>query len=259
MRVIECSTRDEAAELVAGEILRALQAKPDLVLGLATGSTPVGVYERLVAAHCAGDADFSEVRTFNLDEYVGLSALHPQSYRTFMREHLFGSIQIQDHNVRFPPVDGFDLRAACEQYERAIVDAGGIDIQLLGIGSNGHIGFNEPTSSLASRTRVKTLTDKTLGDNARFYKEGEMQPELATTMGIGTILEAKRILLQSFGEKKADAIHAAVEGPISSFWPASALQLHPDTAIYVDAGSAARLTMRDYYRRVERNERGMSS
>jgi len=254
MRVIECDSQDQAAELVAAEILAALARKPDLVLGLATGSTPIGVYERLVAAHRAGRADFTRVRTFNLDEYIGLPAAHEQSYRTFMKRHLFDAIGIRPGQVHFPPVEGNDLAAACAAYEQTIKNTGGIDIQLLGVGSNGHIGFNEPTSSLASRTRVKTLTDKTLGDNARFYASGEGPPQMAVTMGVGTILEARRILLQSFGTKKAQAVHAAVEGPISSFWPASALQLHPDVTFFVDAESASLLSMRDYYRRVRANE-----
>lgn len=254
MRLIECDSQGQAADLVAGQILAALAHKPDLVLGLATGSTPIGVYERLVQAHRAGRADFRRVRTFNLDEYIGLPADHEQSYRWFMKRHLFDGLSLQPSQVHFPPTEGADLAGACAAYERAIRDCGGIDIQLLGIGSNGHIGFNEPTSSLASRTRIKTLTDKTLGDNARFYAPGENPPELATTMGIGTILEARRILLQSFGSKKATAVHAAVEGPISSFWPASALQLHADVTFFVDAESAALLTMRDYYRRVRDNE-----
>ncbi len=254
MRVIECTTQDEAADLVATEILTALRGKPDLVLGLATGSTPIGVYERLVRAHRDQGADFSRVVTFNLDEYIGLGPDHPQSYRAFMARHLFDGISIPRSQVHFPPVEGRDLTAACAEYEAAIVAAGGIDIQVLGIGSNGHIGFNEPTSSLASRTRVKTLTDKTLADNARFYGPGETQPQLATTMGIGTILAARRVLLQSFGQKKAQAVHAAIEGPISSFWPASALQLHPDVTFFLDADSASLLTMRAYYQRTRRNE-----
>ncbi len=254
MRVIECASTDEAADLVAAEILSALRRKPELVLGLATGSTPIGVYERLVRARREQGVDFARVRTFNLDEYIGLTADHPQSYRAFMAQHLFAAAGIAAANVRFPPVDGRDLTAACRAYEDAIRAAGGIDIQILGIGGNGHIGFNEPTSSLASRTRVKTLTDKTLADNARFYAPGETQPQLATTMGIGTILEARRVLLQSFGQKKAQAVHAAIEGPISSFWPASALQLHPDVTFFLDAESASLLTMRDYYQRTRRNE-----
>jgi glucosamine-6-phosphate deaminase len=254
MRVVECATQEEAADLVAGEILAALRAKPDLVLGLATGSTPIGVYARLVAAHRQGRADVGHLRTFNLDEYIGLAADHPQSYRTFMRRHLFEALGLPPERTGFPPVEGRDLAAACGAYERAIAAAGGIDLQLLGIGSNGHIGFNEPTSSLASRTRVVTLAARTLADNARFYAPGEEQPQMATTMGIGTILTARRILLQSFGSKKAPAVHAAVEGPISSFWPASALQLHPDVTFYLDGEAAALLSLRDDYRRARRNE-----
>lgn len=254
MRVVICDTQDEAADLVAAEILAALGEKPDLVLGLATGSTPIGVYERLVKAHREDGVDFSRVRTFNLDEYVGLAPDHPQSYGRYMREHLFDGIELPPENIHFPPTEGPELLRKCTEFEGSIHNNGGIDIQLLGIGSNGHIGFNEPTSSLASRTRVKTLADKTLADNARFYGPDEIQPQLAATMGIATILGARRILLQSFGTKKAKAVHAAVEGPISSFWPASALQYHEDVAFFLDAESAESLTMRNYYRRVRENE-----
>ena len=253
MRVLICDSPEQASDRVAERILAALDDKPDLVLGLATGSTPLRVYERLVRAHRDG-VDLSRVRTFNLDEYLGLTADHPQSYRHFMRRHLFDHVNVPDENIHFPPTEGSDLSARCAAFEQRIRDCGGIDIQLLGIGRNGHIGFNEPTSSLASRTRIKTLTDKTLEDNARFYGPGETQPEVAVTMGIATILDARAILLQAFGAAKADAIHAAIEGPISSFWPASALQYHPATTFLVDRESAARLTMRDYYRRVQRAE-----
>jgi glucosamine-6-phosphate deaminase len=147
----------------------------------------------------------------------------------------------------------------CREYEERIRAAGGIDIQLLGIGSNGHIGFNEPTSSLASRTRIKTLTEKTLRDNSRFYGPGEKQPQMAATMGIGTILEAKKILLQALGLKKAEAVRAAVEGPVSAFWPGSALQLHPDVTFYLDKGSASRLTLLDYYLKVQENEERLAA
>ena len=153
MRVIVCESADAAADQVAAAILNALEAKPTSVLGLATGSTPIGVYTRLVRAHREGRADFSSVRTFNLDEYLGLPAEHPQSYRTFMRHHLLDDLDIPGDRACFPPTEGAQLRARCAQYEDAIRAAGGIDIQLLGIGRNGHIGFNEPTSSLASRTR----------------------------------------------------------------------------------------------------------
>ena len=251
MKILVCDTPEAAADLVAGEILAAVRQTPEVVLGLATGSTPIGVYERLVRAHQQDGVDFSGVRTFNLDEYVGLPADHPQSYRTFMREHLFGGIALPPQNTHFPPTEGPGLEELCAEYEQAIRDAGGIDIQLLGVGSNGHIGFNEPTSSLASRTRLKTLTKKTLKDNARSYASDAEQPQVAATMGIGTILDAKRILLQSFGTRKAEAIRAAVESPISAFWPVSALQLHTNVTAYLDPGSASLLTMRDYYERAK--------
>jgi glucosamine-6-phosphate deaminase len=251
MEVIVCKSPEESADLVAGLVLDALAATPDLVLGLATGSTPIGVYQRLIAAR-RGGVDFSRVRTFNLDEYVGLAPGHPQSYRAFMDEHLFCGLNVPAENIHFPPAGGPDLLAKCRAYDDAIEDAGGIDIQILGIGGNGHIGFNEPTSSLASSTRIKTLTDKTLADNSRFYAEGETQPNLATTMGIGTILNASRIFLQAFGAKKAEAIRQSIEGPISSFWPGSALQLHPDTTFFLDEESAAGLQMLDYYKRTRR-------
>lgn len=253
MRILVFDTPEEAAARITDEILASLKAKPDLVLGLATGSTPIGIYSRLVRAHQEDGVDFSRVRTFNLDEYLGLPADHPQSYRHFMDEHLFGGINIRRENIRFPPTDPPSLAAKCRRYEESI-RAVGIDIQILGIGSNGHIGFNEPTSSLASRTRIKTLTQKTLDDNSRFYGPGERQPQMAVTMGIGTILTAKRICLQAFGTKKAEAVQAAVEGPVSSFWPGSALQLHEDVRLYLDPDSSSRLSMLEYYGRTQQNE-----
>jgi glucosamine-6-phosphate deaminase len=259
MKVIVLDRPEEGARRIIAEILSALERKPDLVLGLATGSTPLEVYAGLVRARKDRGIDFSRVTTFNLDEYLDLPPDHEQSYRTFMRKHLFDGVNIQPERIHFPPSEGSRLNAQCQEYERKIRAAGGIDIQILGIGSNGHIGFNEPTSSIASRTRVKTLTEKTLRDNSRFYGPGEHPPPLASTMGIATILEARKIFLQAFGMKKADAIRAAIEGPISSVWPGSALQLHPDVTFYLDRESASKLTLLDYYRRVEENERSISS
>ena len=166
-----------------------------------------------------------------------------------MREHLFNGLNIPAENIHFPPNEGPELGEKCRRHEEEILQAGGIDIQLLGIGSNGHIGFNEPTSSLASRTRIKTLTEKTLRDNSRFYEDPSEQPQVASTLGIGTILDAKCILLQAYGEKKAEAVKASVEGPISSFWPGSALQMHADVTFILDEASAARLEMIDYFRK----------
>ncbi len=258
MRVVICEHQDEAADLVADEIIKALKEKPDLVLGLATGSTPIGVYERLIRAHREGGADFSKVQTFNLDEYLGLSGDHPQSYRYFMRKNLFDGLELVESQSHFPPSQGLGLLAKCQEFENKIENSGGIDIQLLGIGSNGHIGFNEPTSSFASRTRLKTLCDKTLRDNARFYGPGEEQPSVAATMGIGTILGARRVLLQAFGSGKAQAIQASVEGAMSSFWPASALQMHARAEFYLDVASAERLSLRDYYQTVRKSEQELA-
>ncbi|MCH2373853.1 MAG: glucosamine-6-phosphate deaminase [Planctomycetes bacterium] len=255
MKVIVLDSREEAAVTVSDEILVALRQKPDLVLGLATGSTPTGVYARLVQAHVNEGVDFSRVSTFNLDEYLGLPASHACSYRHFMKVHLFDHINVRPENIHFPPTEGEQLVARCAEYEQSIDRLGGIDIQLLGIGSNGHIGFNEPTSSLASRTRIKTLTEKTLKDNSRFYVSGESPPRLASTMGIGTILGAKHILLQAFGERKANAVQAAIEGAVSALWPASALQLHANTSFYLDRESASGLTMLDYYQSTNENDR----
>lgn len=253
MKIIVCENPDEAADRVAREIVDALEAKPDLVLGLATGSTPIGVYRNLISAHQERGVDFTLITTFNLDEYIGLPPEHPQSYRSFMREHLFEGIELPDASVNFPPSGGPGLRGLCDEYEEKIRRVGGIDIQILGIGTNGHIGFNEPTSSLASRTRVVTLTARTLRDNSRFFETGETQPYTASTMGLGTILEAKKILLQAFGRGKAEAVRAIVEGPVSSFWPGSVLQMHRDVTLYLDPDSASRLSMLDYYRRAQEN------
>ena len=268
MQVVICSSPEESARLIADEILRELRAKPDLVLGLATGSTPIGVYRELARAHRADGVSFARVRTFNLDEYLDLPGEHPQSYRSFMREHLFDHVDIPSSQIHFPPTldalesasidtptHGVGLLGACKEHEQLIHDLGGIDLQLLGIGSNGHIGFNEPTSSLASRTRIKTLTDKTLRDNSRFYGPDEEQPQLAVTLGIATILDAKRIFLQAFGEHKAEAVRQAVEGAVSSFWPASILQMHPRVTAFLDEDSASLLRMVDYYKRARDEER----
>ena len=254
MKVLIFDNAEEAAEYISVEILRALARKPDLVLGLATGSSPLGVYSRLIRAHRDDGVSFAQVRTFNLDEYLGLTPKHPQSFERFMRTHLFDQLDIPAKNVHFPPTSGRALESQCARYEESITSVGGIDVQVLGIGSNGHIGFNEPTSSLVSRTRIKTLTRKTREDNARFYDDPQAQPQLAVTMGIGTILDAKRIFLQAYGVKKAAAVHAAIEGPISAFWPASALQMHPKTSFYLDSQSASLLRLVDYYRRVQQND-----
>jgi glucosamine-6-phosphate deaminase len=237
----------QAAQLVASAVRR----KPALTLGLATGGTMVAVYQELVRLHKAGSLDFSRVVTFNLDEYLGLPAAHPQSFHHFMQENLFAQVNINPHNIHIP--DGTirgDYDLYCKSYEDAIRQAGGIDLQLLGIGRNGHIGFNEPTSSLGSRTRLKVLNQETIDDNAKFFAPGEESPRCAITMGIGSILEARKILLLATGASKAAAVAKSIEGPVTSAVPASALQLHPEVTFVIDDPAAAQLTQRDYYLRV---------
>ncbi len=237
----------QAAQLIAG----AIRKKPGLTLGLATGGTMVGVYKHLVCFHKEGSLDFSRVVTFNLDEYLGLSAAHPQSFHHFMREHLFAHININPRNIHIP--DGTirgNYEQYCARYEKAIRKAGGIDLQLLGIGRNGHIGFNEPTSSIGSRTRLKVLSQETLDDNSKFFSSSEESPRCAITMGIGTILEARKILLLATGASKAAAVAKSIEGPVTSAVSASALQLHPDVTFIIEDAAASQLTQRDYYHRV---------
>jgi glucosamine-6-phosphate deaminase len=209
------------------------------------------MYQELVRLHREDGLDFSRVVTFNLDEYIGLPPDHPQSYHYFMRRNLFDHINIEPSNIHIP--DGKprnDYGAYCELYEELIARAGGIDLQVLGIGKNGHVGFNEPTSSLASRTRPKTLTKETLQDNQRLFGSNEAVPGSAITMGIGTILEARRVLLLASGASKAHAVAKAVEGPITAIVPASALQLHRDTTVIVDEEAAAELACKEYYKHV---------
>ena len=237
----------QAAQLIAS----AVRKKPALALGLATGGTMVGVYKYLVDIHKQGSVDFSRVVTFNLDEYLGLPAAHPRSFHHFMRETLFAHVNVNPSNIHIP--DGTvrgNYDQYCASYEAAIQSAGGIDLQLLGIGRNGHVGFNEPTSSIGSRTRLKVLSQETTDDNAKFFAPGEESPRCAITMGIGTILEARKILLLASGEAKAAAVAKSIEGPVTSAVSASALQLHPDVTFIIDDAAASQLTQRDYYRRV---------
>lgn len=251
MLVILKRTDEEISRQAAQLIASAVRRKPDLTLGLATGSTMVGVYKHLVALHKQGSLDFSRVVTFNLDEYLGLSPAHLQSFHHFMRENLFGHINLDPRHVHIP--DGTirgNYDEYCAAYEATIRKAGGIDLQLLGIGRNGHIGFNEPTSSIGSRTRLKVLSQETMDDNSKFFAPGEESPRCAITMGIGTILEARKILLLATGESKAAPVAKSIEGPITSAVSASALQLHPDVTFLIDDAAASQLTQRDYYRRV---------
>ena len=245
MEVIVKNNYEEMSTLAAEMIATLIRKKPNCVLGLATGSTPVGTYKELIRLHKNEGLDFSKVTTFNLDEYVGLSPDHDQSYRTFMNTNLFNHINIKKQNTNVPDGMADDIPAACEAYERKIKKAGGIDIQLLGIGGNGHIAFNEPGSSLGSRTRVKTLDERTRQDNARFFKSLDEVPQYAVTMGIGTIMDARQLILLANKDNKADAILMTVEGPITAMVPATIVQLHPKATIITDKAAASKLT-REY-------------
>ncbi|MFC6673227.1 glucosamine-6-phosphate deaminase [Marinobacterium aestuariivivens] len=251
MQVIIAESAQEVATLGADQVAELVQSRVDAVLGLATGSTPIALYRELIRRHRRGDLSFSGVRSFNLDEYLGLGPEHPQSYRYFMNRELFDHIDIQPENTRVP--DGLgDAGTVGDEYEALIEAAGGIDLQVLGIGRNGHIGFNEPSSSLGSGTRIKTLSPDTVRDNSRFFGPDEFQPRLAITMGIGTILRARRAMLLATGAAKADAVRAMVEGPLSASCPASALQLHPRALVILDPEAASALEHHDYYHWVRR-------
>ncbi len=243
-----------ASNLAAKRIARLVRTKPDAVLGLATGSTPLGLYEELIRMHREEGLDFSRVRTFNLDEYIGLSPDHPASYHSFMEKNFFHGVNIPQGNIHLPDGLASDVPSHCKAYELAIREAGGIDLQILGIGSDGHIGFNEPGSSLASRTRIKTLTPRTREDNARFFSKPDDVPHHVITMGIGTIMESQTVTLLAFGEGKSQAVGGAVEGAISASNPSSALQMHPDAKIYLDEPAASRLERIDYYKWVLQNK-----
>jgi glucosamine-6-phosphate deaminase len=254
MEVIIRPDRHAAAGLVAALIARELRARPSLVLGLATGRTMEIVYDELVRLHTGEGLDFSLSRTFNLDEYVGLPPDNPHSYRHYMNRRLFSRVNIDIRNTHLPDGMASDLDAACEAYERAIADSGGIDLQLLGIGQDGHIGFNEPLSALMSRTRPKALSPATIAQNAPQFDRPEEMPRRALTMGVGTILEAHRCLVLATGAEKAAILARAVEGPITSMISASALQLHSKCTVIVDEAAAAQLAGREYYEWIFRKE-----
>jgi glucosamine-6-phosphate deaminase len=245
----------QAAELAARLIAGAIRVKPDLVLGLATGRTMEDVYSRLARLHHQDGLSFTRVRTFNLDEYIGLPAEHPCSYRHYMNEHLFAKVDICPENTHLPNGMAADLRAECVAYEKAMKSLGGVDLQLLGIGSDGHIGFNEPLSALQSRTREKALTPSTLRQNAPMFG-GDLSkvPRRAITMGVGTILESRRCLMLVTGAAKSGILAQAVEGPITAMVSASALQLHAHCTVIVDEAAADGLKGKDYYRWIFENE-----
>ncbi|MFS0867780.1 glucosamine-6-phosphate deaminase [Microbacterium sp. 179-B 1A2 NHS] len=235
-----------AGALAADEIVRLLSERPDAVLGLATGSTPLPVYEALRPR--LDGLDVSQVQGFALDEYVGLDPAHPQSYRAVITREVVEPLGLDPTRIHTPNGAPETIEHAGEDYERAIARAGGIDLQILGIGTSGHIGFNEPGSSFASRTRVKTLVEQTRRDNARFFDSADDVPMHCITQGLGTILMARHLVLLAFGESKAAAVAGAVEGPLTSSLPGSAIQLHPHVTVIIDEAAASRLAGADYYR-----------
>lgn len=257
MRVIIMDSAAQVATEAARQIADVVRARRQdgsaVVLGLATGSSPLGTYDALAELVRAGDLDVSGVRGFALDEYVGLDCGHPESYHAVIHRTVTEPLGLAAGDVHVPDGLAADIDAACDEFEEAIRAAGGIDLQLLGIGANGHVGFNEPTSSLGSRTRFKTLSPQTRQDNARFFGSIDDVPVHCVTQGIGTILDAQRVLLVAQGEAKADAVAAMVEGPLSSMCPASALQMHASATVIVDRAAASRLQLRDYYEYIELN------
>lgn len=226
-----------------------LTRKPDAVLGLATGSSPLKVYDELARRHDAGEVSFARARAFALDEYVGLTPDHPQRYANVLQTEIAGRVDFAPGAVQAPDGLADDLPAACAQYEAAIASAGGVDLQILGIGTDGHIAFNEPGSSLASRTRLKTLTAQTRIDNARFFDDNvDAVPRHCLTQGLGTIMEARHVVLVATGSAKAEAVHRMVEGAVSAMWPGSILQFHRHATVLVDEAAASRLQLSSYYR-----------
>jgi len=254
MEVIIKPTPHDCAEAAARIVADLVRRRPAAVLGLATGSTPLGLYGELIRMHRGDALDFSGVTTFNLDEYVGLGADHPASYRRFMQEHFFDHVNLRPESIHIPDGMTSDIPAHCREYEDAIRRSGGIDLQVLGIGHDGHIGFNEPSSSLASRTRIKTLTERTIAANRRYFSDGEDVPRHVITMGVGTIMESRTCLLLALGEGKANALAAMAEGPVTAACPASILQLHPRTVVVADEAAAQHLQRADYYRYVYENK-----
>jgi len=243
MKVKIVKTKEEMGQVAAVLIAEGMARKSPYVLGLATGSTPIPLYQALIKLYKARKLDFSTTLSFNLDEYVGLKPTHDQGYRYFMNQQLFNHININKKNTFVPDGLAKDICAHCCQYEGMIKGVGGIDYQVLGIGSNGHIGFNEPGSSIGSLTRMVQLTANTIKDNSRFFKRIQDVPTKAITMGIGTVLRSKKIMLLATGANKVDVVAKAIEGPITATVPASALQLHPNVTFIITQDAAAGLKL----------------
>lgn len=248
MEVVILESPREIAVLAANAIATLVGRKPAAVLGLATGSSPLAIYDELAQRCAAGELSFARSRGFTLDEYVGLPADHPQRYRNVIDAEFVARVDFAAENISGPDGLADNIRRACETYETEIKDAGGVDLQILGIGSDGHIGFNEPGSSLSSRTRVKTLTWQTRHDNARFFGDDpNAVPQHCLTQGLGTIMAARHVLLIATGAAKAEAVQHLVEGAVSALWPATVLQHHPHATVLLDHRAAAQLTLAPYY------------
>ncbi|HHW56085.1 MAG TPA: glucosamine-6-phosphate deaminase [Clostridia bacterium] len=239
MRVIITVDYDEMSKRAAEIVKKQIKEKPDTILGLATGSTPLGMYKYLIEMYKKGEIDFSNVVTFNLDEYIGLSPDHPQSYHYFMYENFFNHINIKKQNIYIPNGVAEDLEEECKRYEEEIEKAGGIDLQILGIGVNGHIGFNEPDESIDTKTHVVALTEETIDANKRFFKSADEVPRKAITMGLGSIMKAKKIILLASGKNKAKAIKETIKGKLTTNVPSTVLALHPDVTIIIDKEAAS--------------------
>lgn len=242
MNILIYDTQEQVNKVGATILANIVLAKPNAILGLATGGTPVGIYKELVEKNKQGLLSFSEVRTYNLDEYVGIDGDHDQSYRYFMNENLFNHIDINKANTHVPNGKVADAEAECVRYDAEIEEAGQLDIQLLGLGHNGHIGFNEPDESQVPGTHVVELAQETRQANARFFANIDEVPTHAITMGVGTILKAKKILLVVKGEDKADIVKQALQGPITTQCPASLLQLHPNLIVLLDKAAGSKLS-----------------
>ncbi|MBS1691488.1 MAG: glucosamine-6-phosphate deaminase [Actinobacteria bacterium] len=255
MEVVILPDAREIGAVAADTIGGLLAAQPDAVLGLATGSSPLTIYDELASRCAAGRISFARARGFTLDEYVGLPADHPERYRNVIDTVFVSRVDFAPGAVHGPDGLATDIPAACAGYEEEILRAGGIDLQILGIGTDGHIGFNEPGSSLASRTRIKTLTRQTRMDNARFF-DGDVDqvPTHCLTQGLGTIMDARHVVLVATGRSKAEAVHQLVEGPVSAMWPATILQHHRHATVLLDDSAANRLQLVDYYRETYRSK-----
>lgn len=238
MKIIITKNYEELSKVAANEMADVVKSNPSAILGLATGGSPIGMYKELIRMNEAGEIDFSKVTTVNLDEYVGLSGDHPQSYRYFMNENLFNHINIDKNNTYVPNGLAENIEEECKNYDKKIADLGGTDVQLLGIGNNGHIAFNEPADDLVSGTHLTNLTQATIEANARFFDSIDEVPKTALTMGLGGIMKSKKIIVIASGESKAEAVKEMVSGKISTKMPASMLQMHRDVTVIIDEDAA---------------------